>query len=194
MPLVGRARIRAYDDFVRSLAVRGRPVRIVLKSSAKHQRWVDRALRVLSLGGQDRYLTDYVTTLGHVIYVPDEWERWEHGHRLAILRHELIHVEQFERFGVLGMSLLYGLVPFPIGFAYVRARLELEAYRETIRATAEISGLEEATSVALREHIVERFVGPDYLYMWPFRRTVTGWIDAEQAVVRDRFVGGLVVE
>lgn len=179
---------------MRSLAERERPVRIVLKSSAPHQRFIDRALRVLSLGGQDRYLTDYVTTLGHVIYVPDDWERWEHGRRLEILRHERVHVDQFERYGVVGMALLYGLLPFPLGLAYGRARLELEAYRETIRATAEISGVDDATSAALRDFIVERFVGPDYLFMWPFPGMVRRWVEAEQARVRERSVGGLVAE
>lgn len=192
MALRGKARLDAYERFVAALATRPTPVAIVRKASARHQRAIDVALRLLSFGGQDRYLTDYVTTLGHVIYVPEGWESREAGAKLAVLRHELVHVAQFERYGTIGMSILYGLLPFPIGLAYGRARLELEAYVETIRATAEIDGIEAATSDALREFVVERFVGPDYLFMWPFRAAVDRWVRTEQSRVREAFAGGLV--
>lgn len=170
------ARRRALDAFVAELASRARPVRIVPKASAWHQRVVDRFLRVVSFGGQDRYLSEYVTTLGHTIYVPSGWGAREPGSCLAVLRHEVVHVEQFERYGWLGMALLYGLFPLPVGLAYGRARLELEAYRVTIEATAEIDGREAAQSDRLRASIVERFTGPDYLWMWPFRASVDGWV------------------
>jgi hypothetical protein len=178
------ARRAAYDAFVASLATRARPVTIVAKSAVSHQRVVDRFLRAMSLGGQARYLTEFVTTLGHTIYVPDGWEAWDPGSALAVLRHELVHVEQFERWGWGGMVLFYGFFPLPIGLAYARARLELEAYRVTIEATAEIDGIEAATSDTLRAFIVARFVGPDYLWMWPFRGAVDGWVRAIQDEVR----------
>ncbi len=186
-PLSPERRRQAYDALVAGLATRKPPVRIVPKASVLHQRLADRALRVLSLGRQDRYLTEYVTTLGHTIYVPSGWDQREPGARLTVLRHELVHVAQFERYGALVMTLFYGLLPWPIGLAYFRARLELEAYRETLVAVAEVDGLEAAASRALRDFVVERFVGPDYLYMWPFRRTVERWVEREQAALARRF-------
>jgi len=45
------------------------------------------------------------------------------------------------------------------------------------RATAELLGLEAARSASLRSHIVQRFIGPDYGWMWPFERTVQAWYD-----------------
>ena len=75
------------------------------------------------------------------------------------------------------MAFLY-LVPFfPLGLAYGRARLEWEAYEETLRATAEHYGIVAVKSAALRDGIVTRFTGPDYGWMWPFRRSVERWYD-----------------
>jgi hypothetical protein len=64
-----------------------------------------------------------------------------------------------------------------VGLAYGRARLEWEAYEETLAATAELCGLDAVRSPSLREHIVRRFTGPDYGWMWPFRSVVERWYD-----------------
>lgn len=160
------------------MAARPRPVRVVAKSAHWHQRAAATALRVLTFGGQRTYLSDYVTTLGHTIYVPDGFDAWAPAHALEVLRHELVHVRQFERLGWWVMILVYGFLPLPAGLAWGRARLEWEAYRETLRAVAEYEGLAAARAPSLHRHIVTRFTGPDYGWMWPFPRAVQGWIDA----------------
>src|SRR5262245_48443867 len=179
-----RARL---DALLAELASRRRPVRVVVKRRYWHQRAAAWALRAITLGGQNSYLSHYVTTLGHTIYVPDDFDDWPPGRAWEVLRHEAVHVRQFERFGWIGMVLLYGLLPLPLGLGYGRARLELEAYTETLRATVELEGWEAARSPALREHIVARFTGPDYGWMWPFPRMVGRWLDEalETIVVRE---------
>src|SRR5690606_30517173 len=97
---------------------------------------------------------------------------------VILLRHERVHLRQRRRYGTIGMGLLYLLPFFPLGLAYGRARIEWEAYRETLRATAELAGLARARDAALRERIITRFTGPDYGWMWPFRRTIERWYDA----------------
>lgn len=168
---------RHFDALCEEIACRARPVRVVAKRLYWHQRASHHALRILTFGGQSCYLSDYATTLGHTIYVPDDWGDWDPAHAWEALRHELVHVAQFERLGWLGMLLIYGLFPLPVGLAYGRARLEWEAYRETLRAVAELEGMEAARSPELHAQIVERFTGPDYGWMWPFPRQVQGWID-----------------
>jgi hypothetical protein len=80
------------------------------------------------------------------------------------------------------MSFVY-LVPFfPLFLAYGRARIEWEAYIETLRATAEVHGVERAE--ALRDSIKQRFVGPDYGWMWPFPRAIDRWFDEAMADIR----------
>ena len=71
------------------------------------------------------------------------------------------------------MGFAYLFLWLPLGLAWGRARMEWEAYVETIRATAEVFGLERARS--LEPDIVRRYVGPDYGWMWPFPGTVRRW-------------------
>ena len=73
------------------------------------------------------------------------------------------------------MGFVYLVPIFPLFLAYGRARIEWEAYEETIAATAELLGLERAR--ALKPGLVRRFVGPDYGWMWPFPRAVERWFD-----------------
>ncbi len=135
------------------------------------------ALWLLTFGGQRTYLTHYVTTLGHTIYVPDGFERRHPDRAWQVLRHEMVHVTQFERWGWPLMVLVYGFVPLPAFLAWGRARLEWEAYRETLRAVAMSEGIRAARRRKLHRHLVARFTGPDYGWMWPFPRTVQRWID-----------------
>ena len=57
------------------------------------------------------------------------------------------------------------------------ARLEWEAYAETLRVTAEVFGLDAARDPRLHEEIIGRFTGPDYAWMWPFPSVVRRWIE-----------------
>lgn len=168
---------RALADVRRALVERSRPVRVTKKSEAWHQRAIHHLLRALTFGGQASYRTSYVTTLGHTIFVPDDFDSWPPAHAAEVLRHELVHVEQFERWGWPIMILVYGLLPLPIGLAYGRARLEWRAYEETLRAIAELEGLDAAKDPALHSQIRARFVGPAYAWMWPFPKQVQRWID-----------------
>lgn len=173
----GPAARRRLDQLLNEMATAHRPVRVVPKCACWHQRAAGLALRVVTFGGQRTYLTHYVTTLGHTIYVPDDFDAWPPGRAWEVLRHELVHVRQFERWGWLGMVVLYGILPLPMGLCWFRARFELEAYRETLRAIVELEGPEAARSPALRAQLVRRFTGPDYGWMWPFPRTVERWLD-----------------
>ncbi|HEX4475897.1 MAG TPA: hypothetical protein VH142_12515 [Polyangiaceae bacterium] len=151
--------------------------RIVPKAGDRFSRVVDVALRIVTAGGQRSYLTRYHTVMGSTLYVPPSWDRMTDADRVILLRHERVHLRQSRRFGFGLMAFLY-LVPFfPLGLAYGRARLEWEAYEETLRATAEHYGIAAVKSAALRDGIVTRFTGPDYGWMWPFRRSVERWYD-----------------
>lgn len=158
-------------------------VAVVYKGDSSLHRLIDRALKLVTFGGMQTYLTDYVTTIGRTIYVPDDWDRTPPGRRWETLEHELVHVRQFERYGLVGMAVLYLLVPLPMGLAWCRARLEWEAYAVTLRCVAELEGIEAARDPSFHEEIVRRFTGPDYGYMWPFARAVRRWIAGELATI-----------
>lgn len=151
---------------------------ILPKEGDALQRAIDLGLRIVTLGGQRSYMTHYHTVLGYTLYVPEAWERTPELDRVITLRHERVHLRQRRRYGMLGMALLYMLPILPMGLALGRARIEWEAYTETIRATAELRGLDAAKSPALRERIVSQFSSAAYGWMWPFRSQVERWYDA----------------
>jgi hypothetical protein len=159
---------------------------VVPKRDSLLQRVIAVALALVTFGGQRRYLTDYHTVLFGKLYVPDAWQRMDDDARYILLRHERIHLRQRRRMGDLAMAFVY-LVPFfPLFLAWGRARIEWEAYLETLRATCEVRGLDAARG--LEDEIVQRYVGPDYGWMWPFPRTVRRWfreaiadLEAEEA-------------
>jgi hypothetical protein len=155
--------------------------RIVPKQANAFSHAIDWALKVVTFGAQREYLTRYHTVIGNTLYVPSSWEGASDVDRAIVLRHERVHLRQRRRLGMPLMAFLY-LVPFfPLGLAYGRARLEWEAYVETLRATAELAGLAAARSPTLRAEIVGRFTGGAYGWMWPFRRTVERWYDGALA-------------
>lgn len=160
---------------------------IVKKSGDRLSHAIDRALRVLSLGRQSRYLTEYRTVLGDTLFVPDSWDTISPIDRIICLRHERVHLRQRRRHGLAGMALLYLFVPLPVGLAWCRARMEWEAYEETMRATAELRGVKTLRDPTFREHLIELFVGPDYLWMWPFRKQVTRWFDDALAALESEW-------
>jgi hypothetical protein len=152
--------------------------RIVPKSGDALSRVIDIALRALTLGRQRHYMTRYHTVIGQTLYVPELWTALSDVDKLVLLRHERVHLRQSRRLGPVVMGLAYLLPFFPLGLAWCRAKLEWEAYGETLRATAELKGIEAARDPKLRAHIVRRFVGPDYGWMWPFASQVERWYDA----------------
>jgi hypothetical protein len=165
------------ERFIAELKAEFPNFRIVPKRGNTLSRIIDGALRAVTLGGQRRYITEYHTVIGDTLYVPETWEALGDRDRVILLRHERVHLRQRRRYGGALMAFLY-LVPFlPLGLAYGRARIEWEAYEETLRATAELCGFPAACDAALRRRIIQRFTGPDYGWMWPFRSTIERWYD-----------------
>ena len=159
------------EAYVATLSAEG--VQLLPKAESRLNRAIDKILRVLTLGGQSRYMTDVVTTLGKRIYLPESWESIDPDERYCILRHERVHVAQFRRYTWPGMIFLYILCPLPFAFAPGRAWLEWQGYRETLTATWEVFGPERASAASFEDDIVRRFTGPDYGWMWMRGRTIS---------------------
>ena len=159
-------------------------LRVVEKRASRFSRAIDGALRVVTLGRQSTYMTRYVTTIGSTIYVPASWGERSDDDRYVTLRHEAVHLRQFRRYGLVAMTFLY-LVPIvPLGLALGRARLEWEAYAETLRAVAETHGPAAAADPALHDRIVRQFTTGAYGWMWPFPSAVRRWIAGTLSEIR----------
>ncbi len=150
---------------------------VIEKAKSPLSKAIHVALSIITFGGQRQYLSRYYTVIGDRLYVPAGWHDVDPIDAVITLRHERIHLRQRRRYTMPGMTVLYLLLPFPIGLAYGRARIEWEAYTETLRATLELRGEDALRSRALRERIVSQFTGPAYGWMWPFRGAVERWYD-----------------
>ena len=155
---------------------------IIKKRTSPLQKTIHVLLAIITFGGQRVYLTHYHTVLWGKLWVPDAWDRMSDDAKYILLRHERIHLRQRARMGDVVMSFVYLVPIFPLFLAYGRARIEWEAYVETLRATAEVHGV--AAAEDLRGHIIERFTGPDYGWMWPFPKMLGRWFDEAMADVR----------
>jgi hypothetical protein len=182
--VTGRAAGGRHEGLLDEIRAEFPGFQVIDKRERALQRAISVALAVVTLGGQRHYMTQYHTLLFGKLYVPDAWARMDDDARYVLLRHERVHLRQAARMGNLPMALAYLLPFFPLFLAWGRARIEWEAYEETIRATAEVYGIESAR--ALEPEIVRRYVGPDYGWMWPFPGVVRGWFrDAIASVEKD---------
>jgi hypothetical protein len=159
--------------------------RVIRKPDSRLQRLIHRALMVVTAGQMRDYLDGYHTTMGQRVYVTADWEERPRDERWLILRHERVHMRQFRRYTRVGMALLYLLVPLPLGLSWFRARFEMEAYAESIRAGAELHGAGHVAAGGFRDRILDQFTGPSYGWMWPFRRSVAHWYDGVVARLAD---------
>ena len=154
---------------------------IVYKKDSALQQAIGRFLVVVTLGAQRHYMAHYHTAMFGKLYVPESWDAMTDGDRYILLRHERVHLRQRKRMGDVVMALVYVFPILPLGLAWGRARIEWEAYKETIRATWELHG--RGAAEALRPEIKRRYVGGDYGWMWPFPRTIDRWFDQAIAEV-----------
>lgn len=170
-----------YEAYVAEMEREFPGLRILRKEDSSFQRLLDLGLRVVTFGAMSTYLTHYTTVIGRTIWVPTGWLKRDDDERYITMRHEAVHLRQMKRYTPIGMALLYGLPIFPLGLAYGRARIEWEAYAETLRAVAETRGEKAARAPELRAHIVRQFTSASYGWMWPFEKTIERWIDQELA-------------
>jgi hypothetical protein len=167
-----------YQALLADISVEIPGFRVVRKDQSLFQRLIHAALVAVTFGAQRCYLTRYQTTIGRTVYVTSDWDSRPPADRYVTMRHERVHLRQFRRYTLVGMSLLYLLLPLPLGLAWFRARLEWEAYVEGMRAAVEVFGRAHVESRAYRERIVAQFTSGAYGWMWPFRRSVERWYDA----------------
>jgi hypothetical protein len=177
------------DEFLAEIKREFPRFRVVPKRGDALSMLIDRALRAVTLGGQSEYLTRYYTVIFHTLYTPEGWEDTDDMDRVITLRHERVHLRQLRRYTAPGMVFLYLLPILPMGLAYGRARIEWEAYTETIRATAELRGLPAARSQALRRHIIKQFTSGAYGWMWPFEAQIERWYDEAMIQIETEFSG-----
>lgn len=119
----------------------------------------------------------FTTTICSTIYVSSRWNEFPPAQKLCILRHEYIHIKQFQKYTFPLMVLLYLLLPFPVIFALGRALLEREAYNETIKARVEYYGATPEIRDSTKELYISVLTGPSYGWAFPFKSIVRKWFE-----------------
>lgn len=124
----------------------------------------------------------FTTTIGSTMYVADNFDQWSSNARYATLRHEKIHVEQFNCWPLgqwawplnyLLFSLVY-LFCFPVLWT-MRAKFEREGYTQTMLVNYELHGVStESQKEAIAESLVDYFGGVFYFFMWR-RKAAFAW-------------------
>lgn len=150
--------------------------KIVFKDESLMMKAINVFLMAVTLGRMRAFMTGFITTVGETVYVPSDWDSLGEVSRCVVIRHERVHMRQSRRYGRVLFSLAYLLLPLPAGLAYFRARLEMEAYAESVRALVEMTGTGVAFSQAYQQGLVDHFTTAQYLYMWPFPKTVKKWV------------------
>jgi|SRR6478735_6373946 len=154
--------------------------KIVRKEDSALMKFIDVFLRVITFGKMTEFMHKFITTVSFVVYVPSDWTIFPPAQRAVILRHERVHMRQRVKYGAFLYTLLYLLAPLPVGLAYFRAKFEREAYEETLRAMCElyITGAGIIQSSSYRRSTIDHFMGAEYFWMWPFRKSTERWYDA----------------
>lgn len=116
----------------------------------------------------------FLFTWWSTVYVGSSWGTASPNSKYVLLRHELVHVRQFHSFPLgrklwilnhVLMPLLY-LLALPVRWT-IRARLEREAYTQSLLAEKEISGhLSEHRMEQNAKRLSRTFGGASYAWMW----------------------------
>jgi len=117
--------------------------------------------------------SNFATTLGSTIYVPAAWGTWTDLERYQLLRHEKVHVAQFNLWPIpvrwlwplnyVLMSLCY-LFAFPV-LLTTRAYFERQAYTQTMLAHHEDGSWSLHNWDAFAEWLARTFSNSSYLWM-----------------------------
>jgi hypothetical protein len=142
-------------------------------------------------------------TIGKVVYVPRRYDPkqrkvYRYGdlpfEDYCALSHELEHIKQYAKFGVVVFLLIYIFPFFPIGLAYGRYWLERQAYLAGILAAKSIEyeawarqHYLETPTPPLEKAIQACSTSPWYLWPWPFQASVRRWFEAALLREEERY-------
>lgn len=151
--------------------------KIVKKNESKLMKAISFGLKAISFGKMNSFMDSFTTTIGNTVYVPASWDSRSPSTKAITIRHELVHMRQSKKYGRVLFSLAYLFLPFPTLVAYCRAQFEKEAYEESLKAVNEYYG-PKLFNDALKDDILKHFTTAEYIWMWPWRKSLETWYDA----------------
>lgn len=149
--------------------------RLVDKSASGLMRVIDFLLKLITLWRMKNFMTSFTTTLGFVVYTPSSWGDLSERAKVAVLRHERVHMHQKENEGF-WFSVKYLLLPIPILWAYYRMKYEMEAYEMSMKVLWEYQG-SAAFTEEYKTRMLQHFTSAEYFWMWPWKKRLNKWYD-----------------
>lgn len=145
------------------------------KAESRLMKAANIGLRIITFGAMKTFMTDFITTVGETVYVPAGWDNKDDTSKASVLRHERVHMRQKRRYGSFFFFLRYFCWPLPAVWAIGRRNLEQEAYAESLRAYVDYYGLKALDDVTTRDYIIGHFMGANYFWTWPWRKSLNAW-------------------
>lgn len=151
--------------------------KMVKKSDSLLMKIINVILIIITFNQMRNFMSSYITTIGFTIYTNSNWDNMSDASKIAVIRHEFVHMEQCHKYGKIGFSLLY-LFVLPCVFAFYRTKFEKEAYEETIRVYVENLGYDNVkSSKDFKDFIVSQFTGASYMWSWVIKSDIEKWYD-----------------
>lgn len=165
-----------YDELLKKIREEFPNFKVLKKSESSLMKTIGRFLKFVSFGKMTTFMDSFITTIGTTVYVPDSWDSRSSSSKAITMRHERVHMRQARDWGRIAFSFLYLFFPLPFVFAYFRMKFEKEAYEESLIAAYEYYGTTLFTQ-ALKDDVVQHFTSAEYMWMWPWKKSVEEWYD-----------------
>ena len=166
-----------YQEFVLCLKADFPTFELRNKKDVWFMKAINIFLLTVTFGRFSGFMDNFITTIGNAVYVSSHWDKMTSASKYVVLRHERTHMRQSKRHGRFLYSFLYLFGYLPAGWCVWRARFEQEAYEETVKAAALVYGCDYVKTAAFRGRIINMFLGPEYLWMYPFPESIEKWFD-----------------
>jgi hypothetical protein len=159
-----------FEQYVEKLKAEFPKFQLVEKEKSKLMAFLNFFIKLWN----PRFMEDYTMVLGYKVYMPPAQRNTLQGYE--ILRHEAVHMRQVRKWWIL-QSISYGILPIGPSF---RAYWEYKAYCESMRVRTELGW---SVDDAYIDWLVSQFTGPAYLFMWPFKASLTKKFKAERTLL-----------
>lgn len=161
-----------YENLVNELVAKLKKNEIKFVSYEDKPKWLSFAFAFLKFFSKIDY-KHYTQCINKTIYLPYDWKNRSRRQQYYTLVHEATHAIQFKKYGLFLMSLLYLFIPFPVVFAWFRAKFEREAKRNVFLEKKKLN--EPVLHELEMPSYISTFSSSSYLWMWPFKKQLKRW-------------------
>ena len=156
-----------FEQYIEQLKAEFSKFELVEKENSKLMKFLNFFARLW----MPTFLTTVTTVLGYTVYMPKAQIGTDSGY--VILRHEAVHMRDFKKWWYL-QTITYFIPP---AGPSMKAIWEFRGYMETLRVWHELGWSIDDEHI---DWLVSQFTTSAYLWMWPFKASLTQKFKAER--------------